>query len=273
MVAHAWFVVLVAAAVGLTWSHPVIIALCVAVIGSRQLGLAILMHEAAHGLLHYSHRWNDAIGRWLCAWPMGLSLRDYRTYHLRHHTYAQQDEDPDLPLSAKFPVTKASLGRKLLRDLTGVTFFRLRILPLFLSMIGRRPMQSSDWALLTSHTSALVIAWWADAIWLYSVFWLLPMATWYMAVLRLRNIAEHAGVSRAADPWRVARTTRANWLERAFVAPYFVNYHAEHHLFMSVPCYRLPGIHRALVDDGALAQHQTPVATGYWHVLREASSA
>ena len=65
-----------------------------------------------------------------------------------------------------------------------------------------------------------------------------------------------------ADPWRVARTTEAGWLARALIAPYFVNYHAEHHLFMSVPCYRLPAIHRALVASGEAAEHALPVAGG-----------
>ena len=42
------------------------------------------------------------------------------------------------------------------------------------------------------------------------------------------------------------RTTRASWWERAFIAPYWVNFHAEHHLFMHVPCWRLPKLHRAV---------------------------
>ncbi|MEO0366387.1 MAG: fatty acid desaturase family protein [Pseudomonadota bacterium] len=273
MVAHAWIVMLVAMAVGVTWPHPLLVIGCVALIGSRQLGLAILMHEAAHGLLHHNRRWNDNIGRWLCAWPMGLSLRAYRSYHIRHHTYAQQTEDPDLPLSAKFPVTKPSLVRKILRDLGGITFLRQRVLPLLASLLGNRRMERSDWIFLGSHGVALSIAWLAGAVWVYFVFWLLPMATWYMMVLRVRNIAEHACVPTGDDPWQVARTTTASAWARIWVAPYFVNYHAEHHLFMSVPCYRLPAIHQALVADKVLEQRQTPVADSYWKVLSEASGA
>ena len=43
-----------------------------------------------------------------------------------------------------------------------------------------------------------------------------------------------------ADPLRNTRTTRATPLARLLVAPYFVNYHLEHHLFLFVPCWRLP---------------------------------
>ncbi len=86
--------------------------------------------------------------------------------------------------------------------------------------------------------------------WLYVVMWLLPLATWYQLVSRIRNIAEHAVVPDNDDPLRNTRTTCANPLERLLLAPYWVNYHLEHHLFMFVPCWRLPQAHRALLGAG-----------------------
>src|SRR5437763_702863 len=71
----------------------------------------------------------------------------------------------------------------------------------------------------------------AGVWWAYPLLWLLPLLTWFMVITRIRNIAEHAVVGEADDPLRNTRTTLASWLERAFVAPYFVNYHLEHHLF------------------------------------------
>jgi fatty acid desaturase len=49
-------------------------------------------------------------------------------------------------------------------------------------------------------------------------------------VARLRSIAEHAVVPDDDDPLRNTRTTAAGPLARAFLAPYWVNYHLEHHL-------------------------------------------
>ena len=52
--------------------------------------------------------------------------------------------------------------------------------------------------------------------WVWPVLWLVPQATWLPMISRLRNIAEHACVARnEPDPLRHARTTHANWLERA----------------------------------------------------------
>ena len=94
------------------------------------------MHEAAHGGLHANKTINEWIGQWLCAVPVGADLASYRSYHLQHHKFTQQPEDPDLSLSAPFPISKESYTRKAIRDLTGQTFVKQR-LPLFLSLFRR----------------------------------------------------------------------------------------------------------------------------------------
>lgn len=275
LVAHAWGVIALAAAAAVIW--PVLIPLAVMIIGARQLGLAILMHEAAHGGLHPNGRLNDLLGHWFCAVPIGASLAAYRPYHLSHHRFAQQPEDPDLILSAPFPVTRASLRRKIVRDLTGQTYVKQRILPL---LKRRRPeADAPEGARVTARSAApflavngalLAIAIASGAWWSFLVLWLLPMATWFPMVTRLRNIAEHAVTPDPNDPLRHARTTRAGLLERALIAPYWVNFHCEHHMFMYLPCWNLPKAHRLLQRKGATARME--VQPGYWTVLKAASS-
>ena len=108
--------------------------------------------------------------------------------------------------------------------------------------------------------------------WIYVVLWLVPMATWFPMITRLRNIAEHALVAKdEPDPLRHARTTKANLIERMLIAPYWVNYHCEHHMFMHMPCWNLPKAHRILAAKGITAQME--VQTGYRTVLAAAASA
>ncbi len=278
LVLHCWGVIALAVAAGAIW--PILIPLSVAVIGTRQLGLAILMHEAAHGGLSPNRRLNDLLGHWLCAVPVGASLTAYRPYHLAHHKYAQQAEDPDLVLSAPFPVTRASLRRKIVRDLTGQTFFKQRVLFALGGLRAGASAADADDAVVTGRSVAAFLLvnlalllglslagfWWA-----YFVLWLLPMATWFPMVTRLRNIAEHACVEGSStDPFRAARTTRASWWERAFIAPYWVNFHAEHHLFMHVACWKLPALHRAVRSRPQGGRME--VARGYLAVLAKASA-
>jgi fatty acid desaturase len=272
LVAHCWLVIGVTTAAAVVW--PFLIPLAVAIIGARQLGLAILMHDAAHGALHPNPKINDFVGEWLC----GGGLAPYRKYHLQHHKFAQQAEDPDLGLSAPFPISRASMRRKAVRDLTGQTWFKQR----FGRLIAR--VKSGDepraavlvdelrrqrrWLIVNGLAIAAFTA--AGYWWAWFALWLLPRATWFQLVTRIRNIAEHALVAKdEPDPLQHARTTYAGWIERAFIAPYYVNYHCEHHMFMHTPCWRLPRLNRQLAALGVTPRMRT--APGYSAVLRAAA--
>ncbi len=276
LLAHCWLVIGLAIAVGVTW--PLTIPLMVMVVGTRQLGLFILMHDAAHGLLHSNRRINDQVALWLG----GAELNIYRPYHLQHHRFVQQTADPDLVLSAPFPISRASLRRKIVRDLTGQTFVKQRFGPLADKLRARKPNESA-WTLIALEAKAQKVFLITNGIgfalfaaaglwWAWLLMWLLPMATWLPLVSRLRNIAEHALiVENSTDPLRHARTTHANFFERALIAPYWVNYHCEHHMFTHIPCWHLPIAHRLLASKGVTQRME--VQPGYRAVLLLATSA
>ena len=258
LVVHAWAVIAVAMALFVLWPNPLTLAAAIMIIGGRQLGLAILMHDAAHGLLFRRKSLNDLVAQWLCAYPVVTNLHLYRPYHLKHHRLTQQADDPDLVLSAPFPITRASLKRKIVRDLTGQTGYQRRKAQLrdALGPPGtpwreraarlRQRLGGAALANLALFSGFAVAGYW----WLYPLLWLLPLLTWYQLVSRIRNIAEHAVVPDNDDPWRNTRTTLADPLTRLVLAPYRVNYHLEHHLFPFAPCWRLPRLHRHLLAQG-----------------------
>ncbi|MGE0046552.1 MAG: fatty acid desaturase family protein [Hyphomonadaceae bacterium] len=277
-IAHAWALIIGAGAVFVIWPNPLTYILAVMIIGTRQLGLGILMHDAAHGALHPNQAWNDWLGQWLCAGPVGSDLARYRPYHLQHHRFTEQPEDPDLGLSRPFPITAKSFWRKVVRDLTGQTFFKQRIMPSVQAFLSGRAMPkeqrelADQTALRFWVTNGIIIfattalgLWWA-----WFALWIVPFATWQQLVTRLRNIAEHACVGKHEDPFRHARTTLANPIERLFIAPYWVHYHSEHHVFMHVPCYRLERLHALLREKGFGARMD--VAASYPAMLKVATS-
>ncbi len=275
LVAHCWAVIGAATVVGVIW--PLTLPLMVMIIGARQLGLGILQHDAAHGALHPDPRINDWVAEWLCV----SGVQAYRDYHLQHHKFAQQAADPDLALSAPFPITTTSLRRKVVRDLTGQTWFKQKFGRLT-SKLSRRQAGEPVWPILADEirrqrrwlivNAAAIAAFSAAGVWWgWFAFWLLPRATWYQLVTRIRNIAEHALVARdEPDPLRHARTTRAGLIERALIAPYYVNYHCEHHMFMHLPCWSLPRARRLLERGGVTARMEG--APGYLSVLRRVTT-
>lgn len=278
LIAHAWLVILGAIALVAWWPNPITFLVAVVLIGSRQLGLAVLMHEGAHGCFSADQKLNMWLSQWLCAYPIFAETRAYRRYHLQHHARTQQHDDPDLVLSKPFPITKASYRRKFLRDITGQTGYEQRKAQL-LGALGDRGWlldrrAQHFWQKLGPQflVNAGLFAGFAIAgvWWAYPLLWLLPLLTWFMVITRIRNIAEHAVVGDSDDPLRNTRTTLANWLERALVAPYWVNYHLEHHLFYYVPCYNLPKLHRILRAGPHAARME--LAPSYRDVLRKATA-
>jgi len=277
-VVSCWGIIFGAMALFAYWPNPLTFLLGVVVIGGRQLGLAVLMHDAAHGIMCKTLPLNNFMGKWLCGNAIGVSMDGYRDYHLKHHLHTQQSEDPDLPLSAPFPITKASLRRKIIRDLTGQTFWKQRKAQ-FVNGIGEQGMpiaQRAGYARTRLGSYILVNGillaglTFAGYWWLYPVLWILPMATFNMMITRIRNIAEHAVVPDNNDPFRYARTTLTDPLTALLVAPYGVNYHVEHHLFMWVPWYNLRKLHKILLAKGYGSRME--IQPNYIEVLKHASA-
>ena len=278
LIFHAWGLIFASMALFAIWPNPVTFIVAVMVIGTRQLGLAILMHDAAHNALFKTLSFNNILSDIFCAWPQMARTDAYRRYHLQHHFRTQQPDDPDLILSAPFPITGKSLRRKLTRDLTGQTAYQQRKAQIVSAFGGHekglRARLGHFWAqqgpALMANLVILAICSVAFHWSFYLMFWVLPLMTYHMAITRLRNIAEHAVVPDNNDPFRNARTTRVGPLGRLFLAPYWVNYHVEHHLLMHVPCYRLKTLHAALLASGFGPKME--ISDSYIDVLRQACS-
>ncbi len=275
LVLHAWLVIAMAMYVFVLWPNPLTFVVCSAVIGGRQLGLSILMHDAAHRVLMNRASLNDFTGHWLAGGAVGAHMYSYRPYHLTHHRHTQQDEDPDLVLSNPFPVSSGSLWRKVWRDMSGQTGFKQRLAQLRAgmgdegtTMVRLLRLWRTEKALVLTNMVLFGVLWACDQPMLFLWMWWLPLLTWFQLFSRIRNIAEHAVTGDRNNRLRNTRTTFANYLERWFVAPYWVNYHLEHHLFAFVPCWKLKSAHRLLIGQG-LAPHME-LTPGYAAVLRKA---
>ncbi|HUS65902.1 MAG TPA: fatty acid desaturase family protein [Kofleriaceae bacterium] len=285
-----WGVIAFTLAALARWPHPLSFALAVVILGGRQLALAILMHEAAHRTLFERRAWNEHLADWLCARPIWNDVHRYREHHLRHHAHTGTDRDPDLALVEPFPTTRRALGRKLARDLVGLSGLK-RIFGTLLmdfEVIGytvspavkrlpqngrrgidylRAGVRNLAGVVVTNLALAALLAWSGHG-WVYGA-WVVAYLTTFSLFVRIRSLAEHACTERSADPLRNTRTTRASLLARMTVAPLRVNYHLEHHLLVAVPWFRLPEMHRMLRARGAIA----PATPGYGAVIRQVSAA
>lgn len=287
-IASSWAIVAAAFALVAWRANVLTVLLALALIAGRQLAFGILQHEGAHGTLFRTRWMNDWFCDWLCARPVWQHLHKYRLHHLRHHTLTGTDEDPDKSLHAGYPVSRASMARKLLRDIIGITGLKL-LLGLVLmdagvlrwtvaSAVEKLPQDGRRWwdypsdflrnaggMLLTNGLLfGILAACGHPALYL---LWISAYVTPFPLFLRIRSIAEHGVLPRVPDMFQNTRSMRAGWLARLFVAPVNVNYHIEHHAMASVPCYRLPLLHRWLRDKGVV-----PAPPTYLQVLGMAAA-
>lgn len=270
------------------WPHPLMWLIVVTLLGGQQLSCAICTHEAAHYSL-FRQRWiNQYLVDWLCARPVWLDVKRYRAHHVKHHAHTGTPQDPDTTLVDMYPTSAASMRRKMLRDVLGVTGLK-RMLGLFLMDIGAMQYTVAGdvhWQaetqrslrmylinglrnlgpMLLSNLALFALLWWVGAAWAYAA-WVLAYVTSFSLFLRIRSIAEHACMPGGANMFDNTRTTRAGWLARLCVAPLHVNYHREHHLMASVPYYRLPRLHRMLRERG-----YSCAPPSYWDVVKTASA-
>ena len=255
-----WLMIAACFALVAFWPNVLIVLLAMVLLGGRQLGLAVLMHDCGHrSLLRNSHA-NLWIGRWLCAAPIFSNLDTYFEKHQRHHAKAGSLEDPDLANYQSYAVSKASFRRKVLRDLTGIT--GVRTLGFAVQAGGWRFL----WRPLLMNGAMLALFAWIGRPELY-LLWLGSWLTTNMLYSRLRQAAEHAVVPNLfdPDPRQHTRTTLASWWERLTLAPNRVNFHLEHHLLPSVPPHRLARLHRLLRERGFY--EQADIANGYGEVV------
>lgn len=269
------------------WGNLMSCMVALAVLAGRQLALAILMHDASHSSLFKSKWLNDHLADWLCAKAIWNDLHKFRTHHMRHHAKTASIDDPDLSLVADYPTTKASLMRKFLRDLVGITGLKFTLGRIMMDAellkwtvandVTWLPREGKKWfdypvAFLKNSSGTIIVnlamlcsLWLAGYPQLY-LLWPLAYLTPFPLFIRIRSMAEHAGTLNSNNALTNTRTTKAGWLARAFVAPIRVNYHMEHHLMATVPFFRLPKMHQMLRARG-----HAPKPPGYLQVIDQLS--
>lgn len=257
------------------WTNPLTILLAILLLGGRQMGLAVLMHEAGHKTLFRSQALNETVGQWLCAFPILGDCDAYGASHREHHRTAGTDADPDLPNYRNYPVSRESFLRKIKRDITGQTGAKL--VAALVSGGGRSIMMREGEKTNALRQGLLINVALFCALLLAGVpelylLWVVAYLTAYPLIARIRQVAEHGNVPDLydLDPRLNTRTTIPRWFERPFLCPNGVNYHVEHHLLASVPCHRLAELHQRLRDKGFYDSYEHTLAQGYWDVIKRA---
>ena len=270
-----WVVIISTFALVGVYTNPLTILLGIVVLGGRQQGLGVVVHETGHRTLFAIQSLNDFVGNWLAGYWIFSEKESYMKGHLEHHKLAGTEQDPDLKNYRSYPIDRRSLRRKITRDLTGqVGWRRLKSIG---SAIRRLPTMKAQPRLSLLRSLGANAVMFATLTlfgvpWLY-LLWVAAFVTSHMLVVRIRQISEHAAVPDTfdLDPRKNTRTLYISWLERFLIAPHQVNFHLEHHLLASVPIYRLERLHQILLHKGYYKDVE--FQRGYFDLLRRVTYA
>jgi len=218
--------------------------------GRAHAQIAALMHEDAHRLLFRNRNVNDFVGRWFLGFPAFTPIDSYRRAHMAHHRDEFGPDEPDIPLYRGYPITKASMRRKLIRDARGSTGWKL-----FKGLL--RAPWSKDPAIRfqARYIIAMQLLFIAIGValghpFVYFILWLAPFLTVWRVINRLRAIAEHGGMQRSKDRRLTTHSVKQHPIARFMLVPHHIGWHLAHHVDSGVPMANLPKLHRELRRGG-----------------------
>ncbi|MDM9385157.1 fatty acid desaturase [Chlorogloeopsis sp. ULAP01] len=223
------------------------------------------MHECVHRTPFTNNRLNDAI-----AWCAGvLSFYNstfYRYYHKWHHLYTRvPGKDPELT-----DMKPSNLGRYLLiisglpwwfgkiRGHFRAAFGQLDDCPFIPEKAQKEVICSTRWQLAT-YIVAIAISFTVNQPW-FVLYWLLPLVVG-QPILRFILLAEHTSCTLDANLLTNTRTTLTLWPVQFLM--WNMPFHAEHHLYPSIPFHALPKAHQQL------KAHFLHIELGYVKVNRD----
>jgi fatty acid desaturase len=235
---------------GRAWSNWLVWIAAFVLMGRAQAQFAALMHEAAHRLLFRNRKANDFVGRWLLGFPSFTPIDAYRRGHMAHHREEFGPDEPDIPLYRGYPISQDSMRRKLVRDATGRTGWKL-----FKGLLGAvrsdsPPVRFQARCIVASQLVLIAIGIALHHPLVYFILWLAPYLTVWRVINRLRSIAEHGGMQRSKDRRLTTHSVKQSPLARFILVPFHIGWHLAHHVDAGVPMAHLPKLHAELQRAG-----------------------
>ncbi|ASC71826.1 hypothetical protein XM38_027800 [Halomicronema hongdechloris C2206] len=246
------------------WGHWPLALPALVIYGFSLASMFAAVHECVHRSAFASEATNKTVG-WVAGLLSGYNSTFYRRYHKWHHRYTKlHGKDPEL--EDLIPTTLADY----LWVMSGMPWWIGKVQGHWQLATGQfedmpyvpeaayRDVQRSTWLQLGVYGGAIALSLIFRQPW-FLLYWVLPLAVG-QPILRFILIAEHTGCADGEDPLTNTRTTLTIWPIKLLM--WNMPFHAEHHLYPSIPFHQLP---RAHVE---LAPHFQNVVPGYVAVNR-----
>jgi fatty acid desaturase len=194
---------------------------------------------------------------------MFMGFADAQRNHLSHHQLLGTEQDPDRYIHL---LDNKNSRSKFLLFCSGLATFGktvIKVSPFGIASPKEKEQPEKEGKAGTLKDYVIeripVLIWQAGLFfvffmsgiwWAYPMLWVAPIYFLVFLPDEIRAFCDHAVLNLASKDSEGGRlvTFTSNPLERIFLSPHNMNYHAEHHLWVGIPYYNLPKAHQAVKD-------------------------
>jgi beta-carotene hydroxylase len=255
------------------WSWGLKAAFTVPLVFMSGWGLVVsawLGHEGFHGSLARNKYYSEFAGILVSSYVVGFLNEGFAITHWDHHAFTNEEHDPDLH---SFGRRKNFLSRLFLARIEADQIYLFNTLKLALGKkLGyRRSRPFTDAEIRTfAQLNILAQLGWAGAV--IALFAYSPLTALVSFALPLLSAmlfsASQAYVLHAGTGYGNGRSVRSPSAWIFTVAYLGSNFHLEHHLYPTVPCWRLPAVHRYLMTRGFHQKYRLHVEPSFWGTFK-----
>lgn len=262
----SWIAIFVSITAAEQW--PSVYPLAILVIANRIFALFLLSHEAVHVLLTPHRALNDFVGRYLCAFPIGVSFQQWRSKHLLHHRFLGSGLDLDLPIYSELFRTWPSFLRLFFSGKVSLILliyftpldhilnrfgFKIPYLSALANLtendrqvIGFGKNDFLGYFLFHSVVAACIVS--QGAAWSFFLYWIIPhlFVQFYFPIW---SHLQHGAIFNDPQFDRRSRSISSPLWLMPFIMPVNVRFHLEHHLYPFIPHYRLASVAKRVEND------------------------
>lgn len=233
------------------WFFPITLLL----IGSRQRGLATILHEAAHSALTKNKNLGKILGTYFSGYLIFQSWDSYYQSHIKyHHPQLGEDTDPDFQYYKESGIYDTHTKKQFYFRFLWSYIFCLHSFSSLRYLIKYRLLSSANKneiiKIVFSQLVLFAILTYLTGIYGYLLFWLLPYLTTFQIVTWFIELSEHYPmISRHDRNLECSRNRFSHPLEHFFTSIHAENFHLIHHLFPAIPFWQLATAHQILMED------------------------
>lgn len=226
---------------------PLILPLCLLIVGSRQRALSNLIHDSSHWNLSRNKILNDILADLLGGLAMISPVKNYRKSHFLHHRHLGHPIfDPDISMHKRYGYcdTNPPYNR-----------WYKNILYLIFNYQSWKDSNIGSFAEMKLSQKVLCLIWWISFFVLLSyfcslnlsvvflTFWQLARASTYHIIRTVAEFLDHSGLPVGSVTVSSRMIKAPNFILKKLFHPHNDNFHALHHFDPSIPQYNLAQAH------------------------------